>query len=330
CGIAYGASSDIGMSEAPVAYRALFTEQCGLYAPNLSWATVTRGRGVYDFSTAQDNLNFAAARNMPLTGAHLLWHERHPRWLNEITEPSDLRAAMIEHIVAMGARFAGRVRAWNVVNEAIRPEDGRADGLRDDLLLRGLGLDYIDLAFHAAQAAAPKALLVYNDYGMELDQPNHAARRRALLALLDRLKRAGAPLGGIGLQSHLQVSEMPRFNERLYRDFLSEIASRGVAILITELDVLDIGAPADIAPRDTMVAEAYARFLNVALDERAVTSVVTWGLSDRYTWLTPQSGEKFGRADGLPTRPLPFDADFHAKPAFATVLAAVGRAARRA
>jgi endo-1,4-beta-xylanase len=147
-----------------------------------------------------------------------------------------------------------------------------------------------------------------------------------MLSLLDALQRRGAPIGAVGLQSHLRLDDMARFDERLYRRFLAELAGRGLPILITELDVLDIGAPADVARRDGMVAAAYARFLDVALDERAVTSVVTWGLSDRYTWLTPESGEQFARADRLPARPLPFDADFAPKPAFTALLGAFGRA----
>jgi endo-1,4-beta-xylanase len=325
-GIVYGASSDIAITAAPPAYQALFAAQCALFAPNLSWATVSRGPGIYDFSTAQANLDFAAAQAMPLTGAHLLWHERLPGWVAALSDPAQIRRAMLDHIAFMGGRFAGRVRAWNVVNEAIRPEDGRTDGLRDDPLLRALGLDFIDLAFRAARASDPKALLVYNDYGMELDRPDHAARRRALLALLDELQGRGSPIGAVGLQSHLRLGDMARFDERLYRGFLGALSGRGLAILITELDVLDVGAPADIAQRDGMVADAYARFLDVALEERAVASVVTWGLSDRYTWLTPESGATFARGDGLPTRPLPFDTAFQAKPAFAALLGAFGRA----
>jgi len=79
------------------------------------------------------------------------------------------------------------------------------------------------------------------------------------------------------------------------------------------------------------VADVYARFLAAALDSPAVVALVTWGLCDPYSWLNhnvyfPQ----FKRPDGLPQRPLQFDAEFHPKPAFYAVLHALQRAPKRA
>jgi len=119
----------------------------------------------------------------------------------------------------------------------------------------------------------------------------------------------------VGLQSHL-VIDGGRFDEKLYRGFLHELASRNLKIIISELDVLDKTATGDFAARDQAVADFYARFLAVALDETAVMAVVTWGLSDRFTWLTPDREPSFARPDGKPARPLPFDDAFAPKPAF--------------
>jgi endo-1,4-beta-xylanase len=57
--------------------------------------------------------------------------------------------------------------------------------------------------------------------------------------------------------------------------------------------------------------------------------VVTWGLSDTDTWLTPASLEQFRRSDGLPERPLPFDAQLRPKPAFYAILNAFENAPSR-
>jgi endo-1,4-beta-xylanase len=119
------------------------------------------------------------------------------------------------------------------------------------------------------------------------------------------------------------------FDDSVFRKFLEEIAARGLKIIVTELDVNDIDLPGDIAARDRGVAESYARYLAVCLDQRAVIAVITWGLSDRYTWLTPESGANFRRRDRLPQRPLPFDADFRPKPAFDAVLKAIEDAPAR-
>jgi endo-1,4-beta-xylanase len=83
-------------------------------------------------------------------------------------------------------------------------------------------------------------------------------------------------------------------------------------ILITEMDVLDDGLPADIEERDQAIADVYGRYLEVALDEPAVTALITFGLTDRYTWLE----EDYPRGDGVPRRPLPFDDELNPKPAY--------------
>ena len=327
-GLRYGATPEADLGQAPPPYTALFAEHCRLLAPNLSWAHVSKSPGQYDFSSQQRNLDFAQAYSMLLTGAHLLWHERTPAWIEQAGDRAAAGRMVADHIRAMVTRFAGQVYSWNVVNEAIHPADGRSDGLRNSPLLAKLGNDYLELAFRTAREFDRESLLVYNDYDLELNNAEQENRRRALLALLDRLLAARAPIDAVGLQSHLKLSSCC-FRQEVYRRFLGEIEKRGLKILITELDVLDNGAPSDIAGRDRAVADAYKRLLDVALDNRAVIAVVTWGLSDRFTWLTPRFNPSFARPDGLPGRPLPFDSDYAPKRAYGTLLRALQTAPRR-
>jgi len=171
-------------------------------------------------------------------------------------------------------------------------------------------------------------VLVYNDYDTEYDSPESEARRRALLQLLDSFLDRRLPIDAIGLQTHIKLERF-QFSPTIYRQFLKDIAARGVRILITELDVLDVGAPSDIRQRDQIVADAYKRVLEVALDEKALTAVITWGISDRYTWLNPGRTRSFGRPDGLPGRPLPFDDQFQPKPAYWALLKCLQSAPER-
>jgi endo-1,4-beta-xylanase len=293
-----------------------------LLAPVLPWSVAPRP-GEYHFNDAAATLAFARANRMPLTGSHLLWHEWLPAWFAGIADRAEAERLVRQHVTTLATLFAGEVYSWNVVNEAIRPEDGRPDGLRITPLLEKLGPGYIAAAFATARAADPRAKLLYNDYDMEAT--SQEARRDALLRLLDQLQGQGAPIDGVGLQSHLRPSMPP--DDRRYRGFLRDIAGRGLEIAVTELDVIESGTLGSVAGRDQVVADCYARFLAIVLDEHAVSSVVIWGLSDRYSWENAPSRPRFRRRDGLPARPLPFDEEFRPKPAFHAIIHALKNAA---
>jgi len=325
-GLRFGAFPGPKLAQAPPAYRDLFIAQCRLLAPDLGWSRVSPTPSQHNYEV-DPNAAFATAHAMPITGAHLLWHHSMPNWFAAL----DRRAAekaIVDHITAIVSHYGKRVYSWNVVNEGIEPHDGRPDGLRNTVLLQKLGPDYLPLAFHAARAADPQVLLVYNDFSLELADDGTEARRRALFAILDRLARAGAPIDAVGLQSHLALGSFgASFHEIVFRQFLQELAARKLKLMISELDVLDIAAPADVAERDRMVADAYAQFLGAALDEPAVVELVTSGLCDQYTWLNAKFG--FNRPDHLPTRPLPFDTSLRPKPAFVAIVDALRQAPHR-
>ena len=230
----------------------------------------------------------------------------------------------MRYVEQLATRTAGQIYAWNVVNEEIDPFGGGA-GLQS--FLARFGAVAIAEAFHAVRQADPAALRVLNEYDIEGTGAVPDRKRRALLAVLDELLSAGAPVQAVGVQSHLRVGM--GFAEAVFAGFLGEIAKRGLRVILTELDVLDVAAPGAIAPRADAVADLYARYLAVALAQPATVAVVTWGLSDRYTWLVPASGQRFMRPDGLPGRPLPFDADLRPTPAYYAMLQAFERAPRR-
>ena len=120
-GVRYGSDSDMQFAHAPPEYAALFAEQCELYAPNLSWATVTPNRGGADPLREESNVAFAAEHGLKLTGFHLLWHLRTPKWVEELTSADEMRTAIADHIAAMGRHYGDRVYSWNVANESLSP-----------------------------------------------------------------------------------------------------------------------------------------------------------------------------------------------------------------
>jgi endo-1,4-beta-xylanase len=97
----------------------------------------------------------------------------------------------------------------------------------------------------------------------------------------------------------------------------------GLEVYITEMDVEDLELPGDIPTRDRLVAEMYRGYLEIVLHHPAVKAVLTWGFTDKYSWL---NHVRHQRPDGLPKRPLPFDADLRPKPAFDAMIEALQKA----
>jgi endo-1,4-beta-xylanase len=119
---------------------------------------------------------------------------------------------------------------------------------------------------------------------------------------------------------------MPRFNEQIFAEFLSELVKRDLKIIISEFDVNDRVAPADTKERDRQVADATKRYLSVALDNPQVIALITWGLMDDDSWITRGQLPAFIRPDSLRPRPLPFDDDFRPKPMYDAMVAAINAA----
>jgi endo-1,4-beta-xylanase len=188
-----------------------------------------------------------------------------------------------------------------------------------------LGPNYIDLAFHTAASADPNAMLVYNDFGVDYDTGRDEAKRNAILKLLERLKKQGTPVDALGIQAHLQADSHRDFNASKFSAFLRNVADLGLKILITELDVVDQKLFAAKETRDRIIAGIYEDYLTVALQEPAVISVITWGLSDRYTYIS----ESHPRTDGDFPRPLPLDQDLNPKLAWNAIARTFDYAAKR-
>ena len=332
-GLIYGTTIAAAQITGDPAFVGLVRHEASLVVAEneMKWQVINRGApGDDDYGPADTIADFAAANQLVLRGHNLLWYHRTPNWYFDLTDRREQERAVIDHIRQLAGRYRGRIHSWDVVNEPVEPKDGRPDGLRTAVFLETLGPEYLDLAYHTARDADPKARLVVNEYDVELDSPEQEARRVALLHLLEAMRRSETPVDAVGIQAHLSAAGGPPFSAPLLRRFLADIASLGLTIQITELDVTDEHAPADVTVRDRLVADTYRRFLDAALDEPAVKMVVTWGLSDRHSWIVRrETYQAKWRTDEEASRPLPFDADLEAKPAFDAIAQAFAHARRR-
>jgi endo-1,4-beta-xylanase len=267
--------------------------------------------GRYDFSALDQLFAFAGRNRLSMRGHTLVWYYSNPPWLKPALEARRDERLLTDHIQTVMRRY--RMVSVDVVNEALQPPNEapvRADGLRPSLWLDAFGPGYIDLAFHAARAADPTTMLVYNEWGFEQGGPENDRFRATTLRFLDGLLKRGTPIDALGIQGHL-FAFGTRVDQNKLARFLQEIRDRGLAILVTELDVDDTGGPTGIAARDQAVADEARRFLDVVLDCPATRAVLTWSLSDRYVdppddWKLKLLGWRF--------RKTPYDAQFRPKP----------------
>ena len=234
--------------------------------------------------------------------------------------PSGMKA----HIRTLVGRYKGKVRGWDVVNEAINDrgdaETAKTENLRNSQWLRTVGPEFLTLAFKFAREADPDAKLYYNDYGIEAG-PKHDSS----MVLLRRLIKDGAPVHGVGIQGHWRTDTVPY---EAIDKAIEDYASLGLKVSITELDVTIRGAAGgqfgpgrrprgEVKPPSAedlkAQADAYAKLFAIFIKHKDVIERVTfWGLSDRRTW-------RFGQ------HPLLFDADNRPKPAYAAVVDALLR-----
>jgi endo-1,4-beta-xylanase len=218
---------------------------------------------------------------------------------------------MHDHIATVVGRYKGKIKVWDVVNEALA--DGGNNTLRDSPWTQTIGQDFIEKAFEYAHEADPDAILRYNDYGLE-----NPGKRRKLITLIKSLQEKHVPVMAIGTQTHVSVSS-PTFEAE--DRALTEIEELGLPIHITELDVNGAqggqrggmlgdtaGAAAAsqgglVSNADQRLATEYTALFKAFLKHKSVKVVTFWGVNDSASWLRGAS-------------PLVFDGNDKPKAAF--------------
>jgi endo-1,4-beta-xylanase len=326
--IAFGSEVTVADITADPLYAALIVRECAIITPGLEakWAATEPGDGVFRFGPMDQLAAFALRHGLRLHMHNLIWSVFLPSWV--VPAIADGRSAdiMARHIAALVGRYQDGVESWDVVNEAADPHwPSGPEGLCNTPWRRALGPDYVNTAFREARAANPHAHLIMNDDDLEYDEPERALKRDIYLRLITALKRQKVPVDGFGLEAHLKPWR--RLADKPYRKFLAELAGLGLKIYVTELDVCDRTFPPEIATRDRAVAAMTKNYLDIVLDEPATGTIMTWGLSDRATWMLRDPAGQ--RPDRLAPRPLPYDAHLTPKPMREALLAAFRNAPAR-
>ena len=204
---------------------------------------------------------------------------------------------MYHHITTVVSHYSGRIKGWDVVNEAFN-DDGT---LRHTPYYNIIGPDYIELAFRFAHAADPDAELYYNDYNLSTP-----AKRESVCKLVRELKAKGLRIDAVGMQSHNGYNYPDLKN---YEASIDSFAACGVKVQMTELDLNMLPNPKSFGGAEISQRYQYNKEYNPyvkGLDKKAqkvfdsrylalfdiyrrhaaqIERVTLWGVTDGTSWL---------------------------------------------
>jgi GH35 family endo-1,4-beta-xylanase len=314
-----GNYSDVEMALIKENFTAVTPENC------MKPAAIHPEENTWRFERADALVKWCEENHIVIHGHTLVWHAQTNNWFFAGQDKAQVTQRLKDHITTLVGHYKGRIRSWDVVNEAIndRGDDQTAqtENLRGSQWLTNMGPEFLTQAFKFAHEADPDAHLYYNDYGIET-----GAKHGSSLVLLKRLIKDGAPIYGVGIQGHWNSATVPI---DAIDKAIADYAALGLKVSISELDLTIRGAsggqfggppgggrrpgarpPATPAsPQDLKAqADAYARLFGIFLKHKDhIERVTFWGLSDRRTW-------RFGQ------HPLIFDETNQRKPAYIAIV----------
>ncbi len=297
----------------------------------MKWERIHPKQDAYNFGPADKLVEFASENNLVLIGHTLTWHAQTPRWVFQDSSGKPvtreiLLQRMKDHIQTVVGRYKGKIKGWDVVNEALN-EDGT---LRQSQWYKIIGEDFIEKAFEFAHEADPDAELYYNDYNIE-----NETKIKGAIQIVKNLKSKGIKISGVGVQAHWRIDD-PSLS--VVENCIKEFAALGVKVMFTELDINVLPTPyngltADITLRadyqekynpyvagmpDSVTQKFNNYYQNLfkifVKYSKDVERVTFWGVTDKNSWL-----------NGWPIRgrtnyPLLFDREGKPKSAFEAVM----------
>ncbi len=299
-GMYIGAAGDASHYSDPE-YVRLLTQEFNMVAVEnaMKWQVLHPEPDRYDFSAGDALVAFSQIYRMAVYGHVLVWDYGYPAWVTEGDRTRDEWIQLLcTHVKTVASHFRGQIYAWDVVNEAFE-NDGT---LRKTIWMQAIGPEYIAMAFQWAREADPDALLILNDhYGEGLN-----AKSEAIYSLVQGLLKMGAPIDGVGMQMHLWLWGPPTSDE--LEANMQRLAGLDLDVHITEMDVRTQLSSDSEEMKMEAQADVYRQTLAACLATQRCKVFVTWGLTDRYSWIPNSTGQ--------PDAPLLFDENGQPKPAY--------------
>ena len=267
----------------------------------MKWQYIHPRENLWNWGDTDNLVKFAEANGMNVKFHTLFWHNQNSPFLSDRWSREKALSVMDDHISTIMQRYKGRIKEYDVVNEAF--EDNGT--LRKSIWLKTVGEDYIEHAFIKAHECDPGAKLFLNDYSNET---MGQAKADAMFNFVKNLKEKGVPIDGVGFQLHMDTAY--GFDAEKIRDNVKRYADIGVLVSFSEVDVRI--PQNNYESHLAMQQEIYCELLKMAVEEPNVINFITWGFTDSQSWV-PHTFAGKGHA-------LPYDENLQPKPFYAEML----------
>nr|ADX05700.1 putative carbohydrate-active enzyme [uncultured organism] len=249
---------------------------------------------VINLDSIESYMKFAKDNDIAVRFHTLVWHSQTPTWF--FTEDYSVggtkvsREVMLKRlesyirqvVTLVEEKYPGQVYCYDVVNEAIDPGQGDANGMRkNSLWYEVIGPDFMEYAFKYARQYAPEGVdLYYNDYNCYL-------KTTQILKALEPIKEAGN-IDGIGMQGHISISNSV---ERAIKAPAVEFTAAGYKVQITELDIgISEESDANLELQAMKYRVLFKKIREAKQEGKINIDCITiWGLYDSASWRQDES-----------------------------------------
>ena len=286
-GLADGAAKFVGNITTRGQVRSDFTQLWNqITAENeCKWGSINTARGQFNWSGCDAAYNWAKQNGGHFKFHALVWGSQYPNWIKG-KSASETKEIITEWFDAVAKHYPD-LEMIDVVNEAIRTGNNNYHSdYPSTNIIQALGGDngnyeFVAEAFRMARKRWPNAILIYNDYNTVQWQKNEG------IDLIQKLKKAGAPVDAYGLQAHdMQVSGGQAggqggggscLNINTLKSAIEEIWTKTqIPLFISEYDIA--------SNDDNDQKNCYSQQISYFMENEHIAGITIWGYIYGATW----------------------------------------------